>query len=140
MYSDAFLDYCALIDHRLTSLRKSVLFILWHVQRPLKAYEILNQLLQIKQNSTPPTVYRVLDYFVACGLVHKIESIQSYTLCHDPKQHMPSEILMVCNNCHQVSETYDPAIRSLVQNLSGQHGFHIGQDAIELKGLCRACG
>lgn len=139
IYPDAFVAYCAQIDYRLTSLRKSVLFILWHLQKPLKAYEILNQLLQIKQNSTPPTVYRVLDYFVASGLVHKVESIQSYALCHEPERHLPSEILMVCTHCHQVRESYDPALRALVQHLSEQNGFHIGQDAIELKGFCNAC-
>lgn len=139
IYPAGFQDYCAAIEHRLTSLRKSVLFILWRPGRPMKAYDILNQLQQIKQNSKPPTVYRVLDYLTACGLVHKIESIQSYTLCHDPEKHQPSEILMVCNVCHRVHETFNSALREQIQHLSQQHDFHLGLDAIELKGLCQMC-
>lgn len=139
IYPSLFLDYCASIDYRLTSLRKSILFILWHIEKPLKAYEILHELLLIKPNSKPPTVYRVLDYLVACGVVHKVESIQSYTLCHEPKQKLPSEILMVCSRCHRVREVYDKGMRALVQKLSLDNLFHLGQDAIELKGCCQVC-
>ncbi|WP_176119746.1 MULTISPECIES: transcriptional repressor [Legionella] len=127
------------IEIRLTSLRKSILYILWGTTKPLKAYEILDRLLQSKQNAKPPTVYRVLDYFVECGVVHKIESIQSYTLCHEPEKHYSSEVLMVCNDCHQVNELYDQAMHDLVHKLSKENRFHLGQGAIELKGICHQC-
>ncbi|KTC86544.1 Fur family transcriptional regulator [Legionella brunensis] len=139
IYPTPFLSYYASIDLKLTSLRKSVLFILWDSKRPLKAYEILEKLILIKQNSTPPSVYRVLDYFVDLGVVHKIESIQSYTLCHEPEKHLPSEVLMVCNNCHQVQEVYNNGMHVLVQQLAHDNHFYLGQDTIELKGLCEKC-
>ncbi|MDP1604107.1 MAG: transcriptional repressor [Legionella sp.] len=139
IYPVPFNDYCASIESRLTSLRKSILYILWHTEKPLKAYEILNALLQIKENSQPSTVYRVLDYFVNSGVVHKIESIQSYTLCREPRKHLPSEVLMVCSKCHHVRELYDTNMRALVQKLSCENFFHLGEDAIELKGLCATC-
>lgn len=138
-YPASFLSYCTSIAIKLTSLRKSILFILWNAEKPLKAYEILDKLLEIKQNSKPPTVYRVLDYFADYGVVHKIESIQSYTLCCEPEKHHPSEVLMVCNDCHQVNELYDRAMHVLVQKLSEAHHFHLGQGAIELKGVCDKC-
>jgi Fur family zinc uptake transcriptional regulator len=124
---------------KLTSLRKSVLFILWGSEKPLKAYELLERLLQIKPNAKPSTVYRVLDYFVDSGAVHKVESIQSYTLCREPEMHYSFEVLMVCNNCHQVNEFYDSAIHALVQKLSENHHFHLGHGAVELKGVCDNC-
>lgn len=139
IYPVSFIDYCAAIELKLTSLRKSVLFILWNTEKPLKAYEILDRLLEIKKNSRPPTVYRVLDYFVESGVVHKIESIQSYTLCHEPEKQLSSEILMVCNDCHQVQEVYDKSILALVQKLSQENHFRLGQDIIELKGVCEKC-
>lgn len=138
-YSSVFLDYCATIKLKLTSLRRSILFILWSTTKPLKAYEILDQLLRSKENAKPPTVYRVLDYFVEYGIVHKIESIQSYTLCHEPAKQHSSEVLMVCNDCHQVNELYDQTMHELVQRLAHEHHFHLGQGAIELKGLCAKC-
>ncbi|WED43299.1 transcriptional repressor [Legionella cardiaca] len=139
IYPAPFLNYCASIDLKLTSLRKTVLFILWVEKKPLKAYEILEKLTRIKQNATPPSVYRVLDYFVEGGVVHKIESIQSYTLCHEPEKHLPSEILMVCSNCYQVQEVYSTTMHNIVQKLAQDNLFYLGQDTIELKGICEKC-
>jgi Fur family transcriptional regulator, zinc uptake regulator len=138
-YPNSFLSYCAAIEIKLTSLRKSVLYILWKTKKPLKAYEILDNLLQVKQNSKPPTVYRILDYLEDYGVVHKIASIQSYTLCHEPEKHLPSEVLLVCNDCHQVSELYDGTMHALVQKLSKENHFHLSQGTIELKGICDKC-
>lgn len=138
-YPISFLQYCATLELKLTSLRKEVLYILWCAKRPLKAYEILDDLLKIKSNSTPPTVYRALIFFLESGTVHKIESIQSYTLCCEPEKHLSSEVLMVCNECHQVIEVYDVAVRNIVIKLAKEHSFQLKQDAIELKGLCTKC-
>ncbi len=138
-YSILFNQYCESLALKLTSLRKEVLYVLWSEKKPLKAYEILDSLLKIKPNSTPPTVYRALVFFVAKGIVHKIESIQCYTLCCEPEKHLPSEVLMVCNNCHQVVEVYDALMHALVARLAVDHCFKINQDAIELKGICQQC-
>lgn len=138
-FSSLFIDYCATLPLKLTSLRKEVLHVLWAAHKPLKAYEILDGLLKIKPNSTPPTVYRALEFFEANALVHKIESIQCYTLCRDPHKHLPSEILMVCGDCHQVIEVYDEGICALFGKLADVNLFQLKQDAIELKGTCQAC-
>ena len=138
-YPAPFVQYCSSLELRLTSLRKDVLYILWCAQKPLKAYEILDSLLKIKSNSTPPTVYRALIFFLGSGILHKIESIQSYTLCCEPEKHLSSELLMVCNSCYQVVEVYDAAVRSLIAKLADTHHFQLKQDAIELKGICKLC-
>lgn len=138
-YSSLFIHYCQTLDVKLTSLRKMVLFVLWQVAKPLKAYEILDRLLADKQHVQAPTVYRVLDYFVEHGVVHKIESIQSYTLCHEPEKQRAAEVLMVCNDCHQVQELYDSNLHNLMKKLTTQQDFQLGQNAIELKGICNHC-
>lgn len=138
-YPIAFIDYCATFPLKLTSLRKEVLYVLWCATKPLKAYDILNCLLKTKPNSTPPTVYRALVFFVASGIVHKIDSIQSYTLCDEPQKHLPSEVLMVCGMCHDVIEVYDASVGPLLAKIADASHFHLRQDAIELKGTCQAC-
>jgi Fur family zinc uptake transcriptional regulator len=139
VYPPPFLDYCATLGLKFTSLRKSVLFVLWNSERPLKAYEIVDKLLPVYQNVKPPTVYRVLEYFLDRAMVHKIESIQSYTLCCEPEKQNFLEVLMVCNRCHQVNEVYNLSIQVLVQKLSEEQHFQLGQGAIELRGLCEKC-
>jgi len=138
-FSPSFVHYCATLQLKLTSLRKEVFYVLWSADKPLKAYEILDNLLKTKPNSTPPTVYRALEFFEAHGLVHKIESIQCYTLCCEPHKQLSLEVLMVCGDCHQVVEVYDEAVRDLFALLANANGFQLRQDAIELKGTCQAC-
>ena len=138
-FPPSFIHYCATLQLKLTSLRKAVFYILWSADKPLKAYEILDNLLKIKPNSTPPTVYRSFEFFEANGLVHKIESIQCYTLCCEPHKQLPSEVLMVCGDCHQVVEVYDEAVQNLFALLANANRFELRQDAIELKGTCQAC-
>ena len=138
-YPDLFVHYCATLQLKLTSLRKEVLYVLWSATKPLKAYEILNGLLKLKPNSTPPTVYRALEFFETNALVHKIESIQCYTLCCEPHKHLPLEVLMVCGDCHQVIEIYDEEVCVLFARLASTNRFQLRQDAIELKGTCQDC-
>lgn len=139
IYPVAFLNFCATLEHKPTSLRKNVLYLLWAANKPLKAYEILDQLLLTQLNAKPPSIYRVLDYFVDCGVVHKIDSIQSYTLCREHEKGYTSEILMVCDHCRQVQEFYDETLHVLVKQLSEVHQFHLGQQAIEIRGICSQC-
>ncbi len=138
-YPASFIDYCVSLKLKLTSSRKEVLYILWQAQKPLKAYEILANLLTIKPHLKPPTIYRTLEYFVANGTVHKIESIQSFTLCGEPEKQLSSEALMVCNTCHHVIEIYEASLRDAVVKLAKAHQFKLHQDAIELKGICERC-
>ena len=139
MYPIEFTDYCKTLPGTFTSLRKAVLFLLWDAHKPLKAYDILNSLAIIKPGCTAVTVYRVLSFLMSLGLVHKIESIQCYTLCCEPDKHLPSEVLMVCNTCHQVKEVFDDRVLQLVKDLTDKSHFHLSQDTIELRGLCSLC-
>jgi Fur family zinc uptake transcriptional regulator len=138
-YPPTFIEYFKQLPVTLTSLRKAVLFSLWDAKKPLKAYDILEYLLVIKPNMTAATVYRVLDFFMNAGLLHKIESIQAYTLCAAPELHHPSEMLMVCDMCHQVIEVYDASLRKLLTELTANAAFQLSKDVIELKGHCNQC-
>lgn len=138
-YPTIFISYCEGLNLKLTSLRKEILYILWCAKKPIKAYDILSNLIKTKSNATPPTVYRSLDFFVTSNILHKIESIQSYTLCCEPVKNLSAEILMVCNNCHNVVETYNTNIHKLLTEISKQNSFQLNQDAIELKGTCQTC-
>ncbi|WP_133130998.1 transcriptional repressor [Legionella yabuuchiae] len=137
--SVSFAQFSSTLGLKLTSLRREVLFILWQAEKPMKAYDVLEQLLKSKPNAKPPSIYRALDFFLSQGVVHKIESIQSYTLCCEPDKQLVSEVLMVCDHCRQVTEMHDPTLQALVLTLTEAHAFKLRQDVIELKGLCKQC-
>ncbi|MDF1757484.1 MAG: Fur family transcriptional regulator [Legionellaceae bacterium] len=138
-YPTTFVSYCSNLPLKLTSLRKEILYILWSTEKPIKAYDILSSLIKTKPNATPPTVYRSLDFFVASNILHKIESIQSYTLCCEPVKNLSTEILMVCNTCHDVIETYNTDFHKFLNSIAIDKKFQLNHDAIELKGTCNSC-
>jgi len=138
-YPNSFAQFCKTLGPKFTSLRKEILYILWCATKPLKAYEILDALLKTRTNSKPPTVYRTLEFLVGRGIVHKIESIQSYTLCCEPDKHLLSEVLMVCSRCHQVIEVHDKMMQALVKAIADNNDFQLEQHTIELKGSCQQC-
>lgn len=123
----------------MTSLRKAVLFVLWNTDKPLKAYDILERLADDQPNATATALYRALGFFVTAGVVHKIDSIQSYALCGKEEAHTCSELFMVCSTCHEVHEVHDVAVREVMQQLALAHDFYVSDDPIELRGLCANC-
>ncbi len=138
-YPASFVSYYQSLSLRLTSFRKAVLFALWTSQKPLKAYDILQSLIPSCSNATATSVYRALDFFMMSGLLHKIESIQAYTLCLSPAVCHSTEILMVCRRCHQVTEQHDEGVRVLLSELAANSSFRLDENAIEIKGICESC-
>ena len=138
-YPPAFVMYCKRLSLTMTSLRKAVLFALWDTDKPLKAYDILERLSESQPNATATALYRALGFFVAAGVVHKIDSIQSYALCGKEEAHVCSELFMVCSECNQVHEIQDRLVRKAVQQLALENNFYVSDDPIELRGLCASC-
>ncbi|NCT56854.1 MAG: transcriptional repressor [Legionella sp.] len=142
-YPSAFVNFAKRLSMAktitITSLRKAVLFVLWNTDRPLKAYDILERLADDQPHATATALYRALGFFVTAGVVHKIDSIQSYALCGKKEAHTCSELFMVCSSCHKVHEVQDVAVRHVMQQLALCHDFHVSDDPIELRGLCARC-
>ncbi|MGI4812565.1 MAG: Fur family transcriptional regulator [Janthinobacterium lividum] len=130
--------YCRDRGQRLTPIRRKVLELLLASGRATKAYAILDEMKKVHPSSAPPTVYRALDFLLSARLVHKIESINAFAVCHD-LTHCRHGILIVCQHCGEVTELHDPALqRSLVGKIHDA-GYRLADDDIELKGLCPAC-
>lgn len=138
-YPVEFVEFCLVVHGKMTALRKEVLFILWRSKKPLKAYEILNVLHTVQPHAKPTSVYRVLDFLVASGLVHKIDFLQAYALCTDIDSHASSEIMLVCHVCHRVLEIFDALIHRQLFDLAKFNHFTWEEGMIELKGLCQDC-
>eukprot|EP01083_Nonionella_stella_P035904 97934_1 len=52
----------------------------------------------------PPTVYRALDFLLEQGFVHKVESTNSYVLCHLFDQPTHTSAMFICDRCGAVKE------------------------------------
>ena len=94
---------CTRRGARLTRLRRRVLELVWQGHAAVKAYDILHELGSAAGTAKPPTVYRALDFLMAHGLVHRLESLNAYVGCPDPDAAHEGQFL-ICDACGAVSE------------------------------------
>src|ERR1700749_2791169 len=78
---------CERREQKFTPIRRQVLQALLSSHRPLGAYEVIDELAKSMPRPAPITVYRALDFLMANGLVHRIESRNAYLAwAHDHDQ------------------------------------------------------
>lgn len=123
---------------RLTPLRRRVLELIWSGHKPLGAYEILDILRDEHQGAAPPTVYRALDFLLDQGLIHRIESMNSFVGCADPDTPHGGQFL-ICRACGAAAELNDARIEQAIRKTAASAGFAVGRPMIEIEGLCPNC-
>ena len=124
---------------RLTSIRKQVLALLLRHEGGVKAYQLLEEMKAVHEQSTPPTVYRALEFLQDAGLVHRLDSLNAYVACHIEQPQHQHGLLLVCPTCHAVSEIDDPEICHLLADRVHLAGYQLDGDCLEIKALCGAC-
>ena len=131
-------EYCQARGERLTPIRRKVLGLLLASGKATKAYALLDQMRDMHPGSAPPTVYRALDFLLSVDLIHRIETINAFSVCHD-LTHCQHGILMVCQECGRVEELHEPKLRKTLMAQVKQSGYRLSGEEIELKGLCPEC-
>ena len=127
---------------KLTVLRGDILQIFLSDSRPLKAYEVLEQLKAKRHNAEPPTVYRVLDFLVDHHVLHRLDSCHAYVICdlggNDATQ-VQRHLMLLCRSCHDTYEVVDPTFQRSLDKISRAHNFQLQDHCIELTGSCTKC-
>lgn len=123
---------------RLTPLRRRVLELVWGGHRPLGAYDILDALKRERSGAAPPTVYRALDFLRRHGLVHRIESRNSFVGCPDPATPHGGQFL-ICRTCGLAAELNDSGIDDAIRSSAKRNGFAVSRRTIEIEGECPNC-
>ncbi|MCB1772577.1 MAG: transcriptional repressor [Gammaproteobacteria bacterium] len=123
---------------RLTVQRKAVLRLLCLSDRPLSAYELLEQMRDVVRNPAPPTVYRALDFLLEQGLVHKLESLHAYVGCAHP-DHAHASQFLICDDCGEVAEVEDASVARSLNAAGKAIGFRTRRPVVELLGTCAQC-
>jgi Fur family zinc uptake transcriptional regulator len=129
---------CSQRGVRLTEQRSTVLRLLCESDKPLGAYELLDQMRDVAKNPAPPTVYRALDFLLEQGLVHKLESLHAYVGCAHPDHPHASQFL-ICSDCGEVNEVEDAAVARSLDAAGEALGFRTKRPVVELLGTCAEC-
>ncbi len=124
---------------RLTTIRKQVLALLLRHEGGVKAYQLLDEMKAVHEQSTPPTVYRALDFLQDAGLVHRLDSLNAYVACHIDQAPHQHGLLLVCPQCHAVSEIDDPDICHLLSDRIRLAGYQLQGNCLEIKAVCGEC-
>jgi len=84
------------------------------------------------------TVYRTMKILVDCGLAREIDLADGITRYEHLYNHEHHDH-MICMQCGQSIEFYDPGIETLQDEASAQLGFKVLDHKLQIYGLCRGC-
>lgn len=134
-------QHCKARGVRLTPLREDVLTQVWQSHKPLGAYAIMDLMRESREEKVaPPTVYRALEFLLAQGLIHKINTINAFIGCPlGESKHSHSPCFFICQQCQETAEVELPGLeRNLVVEAKAQ-GFQVNEQCVEITGLCARC-
>ena len=99
------LNYCLKKKKSLTPSRTLVIKTLSKHKKPISAYELRDEINKNKDlRINISQIYRVLEFWIDLGLIHKISSINKFLLCVTPdEKHI--HMLNYCTVCEKVYET-----------------------------------
>lgn len=126
---------------RLTPIRAHVLKLVADAGGPIKAYDLLDRVRDGDGPgaATPPTVYRALDFLLANGFIHKLESVNAFVACHHPNAAQHSVPFLICDGCHAAVELEDRAVVDQLDARARALGFRPSAQTLEVHGLCARC-
>lgn len=130
---------CLQRNVRLTPQRMEVLRLMSVQRGAISAYDLLDLLRETEPQAKPPTIYRALDFLLEQGFIHKVESTNSYVLCHHPEEPSHTSALFICHRCGQVTEQATREMQTHLEELAQKMGFVLQHSVVEAHGLCREC-
>ncbi|MEZ5783180.1 MAG: Fur family transcriptional regulator [Rhizobiaceae bacterium] len=123
----------------LTKNQALVFGVLSKAEGPLSAYSMLDQLREHGFRA-PLQVYRALEKLVEFGLVHRLESINSFVACTHPHDHSHGLIAFaICEACGAVDEFSDEIVEQRLTGWSRNNNFQLAKTTIEMRGVCANC-
>lgn len=130
---------CKERHERLTPMRRHVLAILADSHKPLGAYEILERAAPAGPRPAPITIYRALDFLIAQGLVHRIESRNAFLACSHRHATGALVAFLICERCGAVGEVPATSIAEAIAGAARRLGFTPKISVIEVTGVCAHC-
>src|SRR5438132_10565867 len=119
---------CKAKAQKFTPIRRQVLQALLSSHRPLGAYEVIDDLAKSMPRPAPITVYRALEFLMANGLVHRIESRNAFLACAHDHDAAAMVAFLICERCGSVGEIPAvPVAQSLNSAARHRHGRNLAR-------------
>lgn len=124
---------------KFTPIRRHVLQALASSHRPLGAYEVIDELARSMPRPAPITVYRALEFLMANGLVHRIESRNAYLACAHDHDAAALVAFLICERCGSVGEIPAASVAQSLSAAARASGFSPKLSVVEITGTCAHC-
>jgi Fur family zinc uptake transcriptional regulator len=135
---DAARARCEASGERWTEPRRRVYELLLQAGRPTKAYDLIARYRAGRGGvAAPPTIYRALDFLLAHGLVHRLESQNAFIASKHGAPTHPAPFL-ICEGCGRAEEL-DIAVDQLAGEAAAARGFTFERAVFEIVGRCPDC-
>lgn len=125
---------------RLTPQRLEVLRLMTEHNGAISAYDLLDLLRVSEPQAKPPTIYRALDFLLEQGFIHRVESTNSYVVCHHFEEPLHASAMLICDRCGSVTEQHADGVEDILKKLALESGFALVHSVIEAHGFCQQCG
>lgn len=132
-------EVCERRSQKFTPIRRQVLQALLSSHRPLGAYEIIDELAGSMPRPAPITVYRALEFLMANGLVHRLESRNAYLACAHDHDSVAAVALLICEACGLAGEIPAAALAQDINTAVRASGFAPKLSVVEITGICSNC-
>lgn len=134
---------CAAGGLRFTEQRRRVLEALLASHVPASAYDVIDRIGATGAGGhrlAPISVYRALDFLVANGFAHRIESRNAYVAC-DRGRDCDGEatLFLLCESCGAAGEVSSATLNRVIAEAAGAVGFAPRAPVVEVRGLCARC-
>ncbi len=122
-----------------TALRERVFRHVATSHKPVSAYDVIDSLGKEGKRLAPVSVYRILDVLQAAGLVHRLESRNSFFACMTGHENARQTIAFLCDGCGRVTEVDGPDAYRAVGEAAAAARFFPRSIIMEVSGTCSEC-
>tara|TARA_E500000331_G_C16728987_1_gene485814 strand:+ start:14 stop:448 length:435 start_codon:yes stop_codon:yes gene_type:complete len=135
-----FTKICKEHNKSVTPMRYLILKTLSKLRKPITAYELRDILRAKNFDINIATIYRIMDFFLEIGLIHKITFLNKYLICSNPEDKKHIHMINFCTNCEKIFESCDHDMGLDFQKNSKSLGVFFSKDLpIEVPIICTNC-
>jgi len=133
-----FIDYLQANKLKLTPHRELILETFLDNEGHRSVEDIYHTVKAIDPRIGYTTVYRMMKLMIRCGLAREIELADGITRYEHLFNHEHHDHL-ICMECGNSIEFYNPEIEALQDAASAQLGFKVLDHKLQIYGVCRDC-
>jgi Fur family ferric uptake transcriptional regulator len=133
-----FIDYLQANKLKLTPHRELILETFLENEGHRSVEDIYHTVKAIDPRIGYTTVYRMMKLMIRCGLAREIELADGITRYEHLFNHEHHDHL-ICMECGNSIEFYNPEIEALQDAASAQLGFKVLDHKLQIYGVCRDC-